>query len=55
MTGGSGHSKGETERCERCNRKLSEHASVTVGRLGVTWICPTTDGYAVSEEVSLNV
>jgi len=43
-----------TERCDRCNCKLSEHAEVTVGSLGVTWICPTTRGHAVSEEVELN-
>lgn len=41
------------ERCDRCNRKLSNHAEVSIRGSGVSWICPTTEGYAVSDMIEL--
>jgi len=43
----------DEERCKRCRRKLKNHAQAKIAGSGVTWICPTTDGQAVSDEIEM--
>lgn len=40
----------DEDRCKRCRRKIEDHARVEIGGSGVVWICPTTEGHAVSDE-----
>ena len=43
----------DEDRCKRCRQKIEDHAKVEIASAGVAWICPTTDGHAVSDELCL--